>query len=238
MNQLLSQIGTLPDRVNALNEEKEFSDPETASSSGMSHVPSRIPSPRGMLSRDFGLPHHTRNSMGTSGNVFESLPARESPSLPGVTHEEAQVFVYDLNQFVTVQLLEVTPAVLSLGKLCKDNGYSYEWVSQRSRATIDPKRAKYYLQNGQFRPGLFTNTGSDSSCSTPSPESLEPDASQVSGDRVAFSSSSDSVSERRDEQSSRQPEQQPEIDSLAGILDWLTEFNDNPVEELPTQQVE
>ena len=42
------------------------------------------------------------------------------------THEEAQVFVHDLNQFVTVQLLEETPAVLSLGKLCEDHGYSYE----------------------------------------------------------------------------------------------------------------
>ena len=36
------------------------------------------------------------------------------------------VFVHDLNQFVTVQLLEETTAVLSLGKLCKDHGYSYE----------------------------------------------------------------------------------------------------------------
>ena len=35
------------------------------------------------------------------------------------THEEAQVFVHDLSQFVTMQLLEQTPAVLSLGKLCK-----------------------------------------------------------------------------------------------------------------------
>ena len=43
-------------------------------------------------------------------------------------HEEAQVFVHDLNQFVTVQLLEET-AVLSLGKLCEDHGYSCEWVS-------------------------------------------------------------------------------------------------------------
>ena len=35
------------------------------------------------------------------------------------THEEAQVFVHDLNRFVTVQLLEETPAVLSPGKHCK-----------------------------------------------------------------------------------------------------------------------
>ena len=33
-----------------------------------------------MLSRDSGLPLDTRNKMGTSGNVFESLPARGEPS--------------------------------------------------------------------------------------------------------------------------------------------------------------
>ena len=45
------------------------------------------------------------------------------------THEEAQVFVDDLNLFVTVQLLEETPEVLSLGKLCEDHRYSNECVS-------------------------------------------------------------------------------------------------------------
>ena len=45
------------------------------------------------------------------------------------TLEEAHVFVHDLNLFVTVPLLEETPAVLSLGKLCKDHGYSCEWAA-------------------------------------------------------------------------------------------------------------
>ena len=40
------------------------------------------------------------------------------------TNEEAKVHVRDLDIFVTVQLLEDTPAVLSLGKLCEDHGYS------------------------------------------------------------------------------------------------------------------
>ena len=41
------------------------------------------------------------------------------------TNEEAQVFVHDLkNLFVTVQLLEETPNVLQLGKLCEDHGNS------------------------------------------------------------------------------------------------------------------
>ena len=38
------------------------------------------------------------------------------------TYEEVQVFVHDLAQFVTVQLLEDTPPVLSPGKLCEDHG--------------------------------------------------------------------------------------------------------------------
>ena len=39
------------------------------------------------------------------------------------SHEEAQVFVHEINLFATVQLLEETQAVLSLGKLCEDHGY-------------------------------------------------------------------------------------------------------------------
>ena len=40
-----------------------------------------------MLSRDSGLPQYTRNSMGTSGNVFDSpsAPERKYPSSPGVS---------------------------------------------------------------------------------------------------------------------------------------------------------
>ena len=38
------------------------------------------------------------------------------------TNEEAQAYVHDVSLFVTVHLLEETPAVLSLGKLCEDHG--------------------------------------------------------------------------------------------------------------------
>ena len=56
------------------------------------------------------------------------------------THEGAQVFVRDLKQFVTVQLLEETPTVLPPSKLCKDHGYSYQWVSgQEPRLTKEGK---------------------------------------------------------------------------------------------------
>ena len=44
------------------------------------------------------------------------------------TREEATVHVKELDLFVTVMLLEETPAVLSLGKLCEDHGYTYHWT--------------------------------------------------------------------------------------------------------------
>ena len=45
------------------------------------------------------------------------------------TQEEATVYVKELDIFLTVKVLEITPAVLSLGKLCDENGYSYEWIN-------------------------------------------------------------------------------------------------------------
>ena len=45
------------------------------------------------------------------------------------THEEATVYVKELDIFLTLKVLEDTPAVLSLGKLCDENGYSYEWIN-------------------------------------------------------------------------------------------------------------
>ena len=45
------------------------------------------------------------------------------------TREEATVYVKELDLFVTVMLLENTPAVLSLGKLCEDHIYNYHWIS-------------------------------------------------------------------------------------------------------------
>ena len=45
------------------------------------------------------------------------------------THEEAIVYVKELEKFLTMKVLENKPAVLSLGKLCDENGYSYEWIN-------------------------------------------------------------------------------------------------------------
>ena len=43
------------------------------------------------------------------------------------TSGEATVHFEDLDMFVTFQLLEDSPAVLSLGRLSVENGHTYEW---------------------------------------------------------------------------------------------------------------
>ena len=82
------------------------------------------------------------------------------------SNEEAQVYVHDLNLFVTVQLLEETLAVPSLGKLCEDHAYSYEWVSgQKPRLTKEGKTIICKMDNfvPLVVPGLSTSFGCSSS---------------------------------------------------------------------------
>ena len=55
------------------------------------------------------------------------------------THEEAIVYVKELDVFLIMKLLENTPAVLSLGKLCDENGYSYEWINGQKPHLIKDK---------------------------------------------------------------------------------------------------
>ena len=50
--------------------------------------------------------------------------------------EEATVYVKQLDLFVKIMLLEETPAVLSLGKLCEDHGYAYHWTSGQKQENL------------------------------------------------------------------------------------------------------
>ena len=83
------------------------------------------------------------------------------------TREEATVYVKELDLFVTVVILEETPAVLSLGKLCEDHGYTYHWTSgQKPRLTKKGKRIDCNISTYVpfVVPGLST---SSSTTSTP-----------------------------------------------------------------------
>ena len=47
-------------------------------------------------------------------------------------HEEAIVHDKELDVFLSMKALENTPAVLSNGKLCDENGHSYEWINSQN----------------------------------------------------------------------------------------------------------
>ena len=66
------------------------------------------------------------------------------------THEQAMVYVIELDIFLTMQVHENTPAVLSLGKLCDENGYSYEWINGQKPRLIQ-KRDSDTVQYGELR---------------------------------------------------------------------------------------
>ena len=58
------------------------------------------------------------------------------------TTEEATENIKELDLFVTVVLLEETPAVLFLGKLCEDHGYTYHWTSgQQPQLTPEARQS-------------------------------------------------------------------------------------------------
>ena len=84
------------------------------------------------------------------------------------TKEEATVCGKELDLFVTVMLLEETPAILTLGKkLCEDHGHTYHWTSgQKPHLTIKGKRIECNISNYVpfVVPGLST-----SSSTTPTP---------------------------------------------------------------------
>ena len=85
------------------------------------------------------------------------------------THEEATVYVKELDVLLTMKVLENAPAVLSLGKLCDENGYSYEWTNgQKPHLIEDGIRIQCNTENFVpiVVPGLSANSSSGSDSST------------------------------------------------------------------------
>ena len=59
------------------------------------------------------------------------------------------MYVHDLDLFVTVQILDDTPAVLSLGKLCEEHGFSNEWASGQSPHLAPVRLLRRYSRTHQ-----------------------------------------------------------------------------------------
>ena len=90
--------------------------------------------------------------------------------------EEATVYVRELDLFLKVMLLENTPAVLSLGKLCEEFGYSYHWTSGQKPHPIKNGK-KTHCNTSNYVPvvvlGLSTRSSTSSSSTSPTSSSQE-----------------------------------------------------------------
>ena len=85
------------------------------------------------------------------------------------THEEATVCVKEFDIFLKMKVLENTPAVLSRGKLCDENGYSYEWINGQNPHLIENgTRIQCNTENFVLLvvPGLSASSSSGSDPST------------------------------------------------------------------------
>ena len=60
------------------------------------------------------------------------------------TNEEATVCVKDVDLFVTAQLSEDTPPVLSHGPLGEDRGYFFEWTGGQKLKLEKKNKKKYF----------------------------------------------------------------------------------------------
>ena len=77
---------------------------------------------------DSGASMHMISKKDLNSDEMDTLTTSRSPTTVMTangevqTHEEATVYVKELEKFLTMKVLENTPAVLSLGKLCDEHG--------------------------------------------------------------------------------------------------------------------
>ena len=112
---------------------------------------------------------------------------------------------------MTVQILDDTPAVLSLGKLCEEHRYSYEWACGQ-RATSD-QDWKIILCNTENVVLVVVPGWSPSSGASSTSTSLPQDSSSISPSPARL---------RREDTC-----HQATRDRLRDLPDWLEEFTDN-----------
>ena len=117
------------------------------------------------------------------------------------TQEEAIVYVKELDMFLTMKVLENTPAVLSLGKLCDENGYSYEWINGQKPHLIK-NGIRIICNTENFVPIVYpglSSSSSGSSSTSRTPMKQESRSSSSSSSSPSSPSVGDlSVRERED----------------------------------------
>ena len=120
--------------------------------------------------------------------------------------------VKELDIFLTVKVLEDTPAVLSLGNLCDEHGYSYEWINgQKPRLIKNGMRIHCNRENFVLIvvPGLSASSSSSSHSST----SMTPSRQERNHPKSSSSSSTSPTTTVLSDSETREREDLSGIDS-------------------------
>ena len=163
------------------------------------------------------------------------------------TRGEATVYVKELDIFLTMKVLEDTPAVLSLGKLCDEHGYSYEWINdQKPRLIKNGHRIQCNTE--KFVPIVVPGFSASSSSSLPTSPPMTPSKQEIDHSKSSSSLSTSYDYVKRHEEkakadmcgtdsdpasvSSSHVERQERCDPLCSdIPEWLHEFRENLVDD-------
>ena len=206
---------------------------------------------------DSGASMHMTSKKDLNSAELETVTTSRSPTTVITasgevqTHEEATGYVKELDIFLTMKVLEDTQAVLSLGKLCDEHGYSYEWINgpkphlfkngiriQCKNGKLRTNRGSWFIYN--FLKVAFFNThdsfrsGNWSFKSPPATVSSESVDRQVRWDPYASETSEELLNKPtkipkpnnnvNHEQVRRDP-------YYSDIHEWLQEFRENLVDE-------
>ena len=104
------------------------------------------------------------------------------------THEEAAVYVKELDICLTMKVLENTPAVLSLGKLCDEHGYSYVCINGQEPHLIK-NGIRIQCNTENFVPIVVLGLPTSSSSNFPSSTSITPSRQEIDHPMSSSSSS-------------------------------------------------
>ena len=152
------------------------------------------------------------------------------------TKEEATVYVRELDLFVTVMLLENTPTVLSLGKLCEELGTAFigpearnHTSSKMARNSIATHQIKYHslylvYQRVPPPPLLLLHLHRRKLTGTEIPATKGESKSEESSARGDLLHGSAEV-----ENPNKIDDEELQSDELEGVPDWLQEFKDGLV---------
>ena len=147
------------------------------------------------------------------------------------THEEAIVYVKELDIFLTMKVLENTPAVLSLGKLCNENGYSYEWINGQKPHLIK-NGIRIICNTENFVPIVVPGLKSSSSTSSSSfrtPIKQESHSSSSSSSSPSSPTVGDMSVREREHESNREISPVPVSESVGDRTGELVETQANKI---------